>query len=297
VTDPAPLFETDSKGYLKIAVIRGVAVYVHWSLPAGGAMVACLGGVDLARWIYYCVGYSILVVVHESGHMLAAVAVGLKVYSIHIAGVGGVCRFERPKGVWAGFFVVSGGLLAQATLLLMSIAYVHTFGTPSGNFGRAMLNTFTLVNVALFALNLIPSRSRWSGRATDGLLLWKLLLHVFLGHPHPMPPVTVKSAEEAPIFPSETRLLEKAGFRPDGFIQGIEILNDKTTPMEFVVSTLRNHLGLSERDALLRMIEVHNKGGALIAISARQEAIRIADAISAQARAAGHSLICRYAGD
>jgi len=67
--------------------------------------------------------------------------------------------------------------------------------------------------------------------------------------------------------------------------------------MEFVVSTLRAHLALSEREAILKMFEVHNNGGVLISIPTREGAIRIADAISADARAAGHTFTCRFVGD
>jgi ATP-dependent Clp protease adapter protein ClpS len=44
------------------------------------------------------------------------------------------------------------------------------------------------------------------------------------------------------------------------------------------------------------MLDIHNTGGALIALQSAKEAQRIADAVSAEARAAGHSLVCRYAG-
>jgi ATP-dependent Clp protease adapter protein ClpS len=297
VTTATALIDTNSKGWLRIAVVGGTSVYVHWSLPAGGLLVAGLGGLDPEKWIYYCVAYSILVAVHECGHLLAAVALHMKVYAVNISGFGGFCRIERPNGIWKGFFVFSAGLLAQAATLLMSIAYVHMYGTPSNNFGRAVINTFTLVNVALFVFNVIPGRGRRSGRATDGAVLWGLFLHAFLGRPHPMPPFSVKSVDEAPVFPPETRLLHLPRFRPDGFMYGIEILNDKTTPMEFVVSTLRAHLALSEREAILKMFEVHNNGGVLISIPTREGSIRIADAISADARAAGHTFTCRFVGD
>jgi ATP-dependent Clp protease adapter protein ClpS len=65
--------------------------------------------------------------------------------------------------------------------------------------------------------------------------------------------------------------------------------------MEFVVGVLTTHLGLANREATIKMLEIHNKGGALIALSSADEAQSIADAISTEARAAGHSFLCRYA--
>ena len=66
--------------------------------------------------------------------------------------------------------------------------------------------------------------------------------------------------------------------------------------MEFVVNSLTAHLGLTQKEAIVTMLNVHNTGGALIALASATDAHRIADALSAEARAAGHSLVCRYAG-
>jgi hypothetical protein len=41
-----------ANGSIKVATIRGVSVFFHWSLPAGGLLVSSLGGVDPRQWIY-----------------------------------------------------------------------------------------------------------------------------------------------------------------------------------------------------------------------------------------------------
>ena len=66
--------------------------------------------------------------------------------------------------------------------------------------------------------------------------------------------------------------------------------------MEFVVTTLMTHLGLTKDRAIAKMLEIHNTGGALIALQSAKEAQRIANAVSAEARASGHRFVCRYAG-
>ena len=65
--------------------------------------------------------------------------------------------------------------------------------------------------------------------------------------------------------------------------------------MQFVVNSLTAHLGLTQKEAILTMLNIHNTGGALIALASATDAQRIADTVSAEARAAGHSLVCRYA--
>lgn len=283
-------------GYFRLAQVGGIELLVHWSLPVGGAIVATFVHADPEQWVYFCLAYFLLVIIHEAGHVLTAVALRLKVFTVEISGAGGLCRFERPHRVRHSVFVYIAGLLAQAVVFSITLAYVDAFGSPGNPLAGAIVFTFTFVNVGLFAINLIPHRSSRSGLATDGSVLWRLFLHVFRGHPHPHPPLVALSADQSPIFPVETRLLKRPGFRPSGFIHGIEILNDRTTPMEFVVTALMTHLGLTRDQAIVKMLDIHNTGGMLVALPSAKEAQRIADAVSAEARASGHSFVCRYAG-
>ena len=281
-------------GYFRLAKVGGSQLLVHWSLPVGGVIIALFVHADPGQWVYFSLAYLLLVIIHEAGHVLAAVALRLEVFTVEISGAGGLCHFERPRRVWHNVFVYTAGLLAQAVTFSITLAYVHAFGSPANRFAGGVVFTFIFVNAGMFAINLIPHRR---GRlATDGLVLWQLFLHVFRGYPHPHPPLGAKSAHQSPIFPRETRLLEKPGFRPPGFLHGIEILNDRTTPMEFVVTALMAHLGLTRDQAIAKMLDIHNTGGMLIALSSAKEAQRIADTVSAEAHACGHSFVCRYAG-
>ena len=282
------------KGYVRLLSIRGVPVFVHWSFPVGGVLIAVFWRVEPKNWLYYCIAYTLLVAIHEVGHVLAAVYLRLKVFAVEISGAGGLCRFERPPRVRQSVLVYSAGLLAQVGVFLMTIGYLAIFGNPANAFGRAIIMTFTLVNCWMFVVNLIPRRSSRTGLATDGSVLWRLFLHVHRGQPHPSPPLKVTPAAYAPVFPVNTSLLDKPGFRPLGFEHGIEILNDTTTPMDFVVSCLVTHVGLTKAKAIETMLEIHNTGGVLFKLPTAEGASRIAAAISKDARAAGHHLTCRY---
>jgi ATP-dependent Clp protease adapter protein ClpS len=283
-------------GYFKLAQVGGVELLVHWSLPAGGLIVGAFVHADPKQWAYFCLAYLLLVIIHEAGHVLAAVALRLKVFTVEISGAGGLCQFERPRHVWQSILVYTAGLVAQALAFSITAAYIDAFGSPGGRFGGAIAFTFTFVNVVMFVINLIPRRSARSGLATDGSVLWRLFLHVSRGYPHPHPPLIAASADQSPVFSQQTRLLERPGFRPPGFVHGIEILNDGTTPMEFVVTTLTTHLGLTREQAIVTMLDIHNTGGTLIKLRSAKEAQRIAEAVSAEARASGHNFVCRYAG-
>ena len=95
------------------------------------------------------------------------------------------------------------------------------------------------------------------------------------------------------VFPPETSLLEFPEFVPLGFRQGVEILNDDSTPMQFVTAVLGSTLGLSPEDAERTMIDIHVSGGALLPTDSLGEAQRIAAAITAEAAKHGYPLVCR----
>ena len=63
--------------------------------------------------------------------------------------------------------------------------------------------------------------------------------------------------------------------------------------MEFVVSMLRDTMGMTEEGAIRVMLEIHQKGGVLLPTSTPEEAARIADSITAEAREKNHPMVCR----
>jgi ATP-dependent Clp protease adapter protein ClpS len=97
----------------------------------------------------------------------------------------------------------------------------------------------------------------------------------------------------SPILSPDASLTDLPQFIPPGFTQGIEILNDNTTPMEFVVVALSTHLGLSRADSTHTMLAIHRRGGVLIPTPSLDEAQRIASLISTDAAKNKHALICR----
>jgi ATP-dependent Clp protease adapter protein ClpS len=105
--------------------------------------------------------------------------------------------------------------------------------------------------------------------------------------------VDAAMAAISPVMSPETSLTDHSQFVPSGFTQGIEILNDNATPMEFVTQVLSEHLGLDRPEATRRMLEIHTRGGALIATVSFAEAQRIAAQIAAAARKGGYPLVCR----
>jgi ATP-dependent Clp protease adaptor protein ClpS len=103
----------------------------------------------------------------------------------------------------------------------------------------------------------------------------------------------VTRAAPSVVLPDQTSLLNLPELVPPGFRYGIEIFNDNATPMEFVVSALSAHLGLSHGDSVQAMLSIHKQGGALLPTASLADAKRAAEAITAAATEQRHPLICR----
>jgi ATP-dependent Clp protease adaptor protein ClpS len=63
--------------------------------------------------------------------------------------------------------------------------------------------------------------------------------------------------------------------------------------MEFVVQVLEKSLRLHRVEATRMMLEIHNKGGVLVATVSVEESRRVAEEVSEAARVGGHPLACR----
>lgn len=271
--------------------VRGLPVFVHWTFPLGGLVVA---GYARATWreaIIYCVCYVLLIAAHELGHASAALSQGVGVRCIELFGFGGRCRLaEIPRSIRSAFLIFSGGMLVQVALCALAAIYVALFGWPKSAVGLPILMTLTLVNLAVFLMCVIPHTS--NGVSSDGSVLWRLLMHVLRGRPSPFP----VPAEQSPVFPPETSLLSKVDLKPEGFVTGIEILNDTKTPMDFVVWTLSKNLGLERSQAMDLMLTIHARGGALWPLESMNDAERVATAIAEDCHAHNQSLVCRAVG-
>jgi ATP-dependent Clp protease adapter protein ClpS len=269
-------------------------VFAHWSLVAAAfALPALAYAVPIRAYPRFqfalVVGltYVCLTVVHELAHAVVARCSGLKVYSLTISAFTGACLHEAPRTYRTAFAVTSAGLVVQFLLLAASQAYLSLVGMPESGLVYLVLLAFVYLNGLVILINLAPWKRRSESSGTDGYLLWKLAVRRLKGLPFGLP-------DTSATFAPETRLVRVRGFQPEGFTSGIEILNDNTTPMEFVVTTLSRNLEMSQEEAIKLMLEIHAKGGALVPLSPSR-AETVAAAIAGEAKAAGHPLVCRVA--
>lgn len=273
-------------GYIKIATIRGTPVLLHWSFLVGCIFIALLFRAEAQEILYICTAYATLIILHELGHAVAARSFGMQVYSIELSGIGGICRAEIPKSRAAALTYVSAGLIVQLCLLVVAGTYISHNGWPTTTAGGSIAFALTGINALMILWNLIPMKERRQNHGTDGYLLWKLLLQSLQRLPYGYP-------DTSATFHPNTSLLSEQGFIPAGFEVGIELLNDNSTTMEFVVNALVRHLKLPHDKAVETMLAIHNKGGLLIPTKTYALAVEISSAINDEARQEGVNLICR----
>jgi ATP-dependent Clp protease adapter protein ClpS len=274
---------------VKIVAIGDIPVFIDWSVLASACLLALFVRFDPTATFSLCLAYLLLICFHEAAHATAARSLGLKVLSIHISGFGGLCRFQSPATYGAAFLVASAGLLVQALLLVATIAGLTWFGYPTSSVGLHLAFGFTVVNAIVLVINVIPQKRPRERFGTDGYLLWALIMKKLHGRQYAWP-------DTSATFSPETRLTQLDGFAPPGFTIGIEILNDNSTPMEFVVTTLSTHLQVSRDEAIKLMLDIHAQGGVMISLPTYERAAAVAQAIASDALDSGHKLVCRPVG-
>ena len=261
-------------------------VLLHWSFLFGCIFVAILFKAKIGEIFHVCSAYAVLILLHEMGHAVAAHIFSLKVTSIELSGIGGICRAEIPKSRLAALVYASAGIIAQLFLLVLVGTYINNNGWPTTVVGSSFAFVFTAVNILLVIINLIPNKTRRKAYGTDGYLIWKLIHQWIRREPYGYPDTS------ATFHPKES-LLNIHGFAPKGFKVGVEILNDNSTTMEFVVGALTKHLKMPQEKAVEMMLTIHNKGGVLVPLKTYALAQEISSAINDEAKREGYKLVCR----
>lgn len=152
-----------SSGFWKVGRLAGAPVRVHWTTPIG-LFILTRFSVNPLVWA----ALAAVIVVHELGHAFLARRYHMKVLSIDVTGVGGVCRLEGNPSRREASIVAWGGVLAQvgllvAALVVKSILHVVAFGVLDGVF-----DTLIHTNLLVAALNLLPIHP------LDGAQAWRL---------------------------------------------------------------------------------------------------------------------------
>ena len=112
----------------EILRIKGVPVYVHWSVLLIAALI-------LFNVIHQPVGsllgltaYLGVLLIHETGHLIAAQRMRCEVLSIQLYPIFGITKFETPWSKFDHCVIAWGGVIAQAVVALPIVIFVIFFG-------------------------------------------------------------------------------------------------------------------------------------------------------------------------
>ena len=162
------IFEFGAK--LKVLVIP-LAKFFPILLKTGGTMVLSMWAYALAWGWMYAVGFVLLILVHERGHLLIARLFGLKVGApVFIPFMGAFIAWkDAPKNAWIEAWVgVGGPLLGAAGPMVCEVLVVLT--------GDPLFRALGFSGFFLYLFNLVPIGVLDGGRIVTALSPWLWLV-------------------------------------------------------------------------------------------------------------------------
>jgi Zn-dependent protease len=179
-----------SSGFLPLVRLRGIPIRLHWSFALGALL---FGGLRFAPAFW--LGFFLLVLIHELGHAFLVRRTGHGVVGIDITGFGGVCHWSGYASDTQRGIIAWGGVLAQAVLLLVTLAVLFVAGPPASAFTRELAAVFTTTNLWLIGLNLLPIPP------LDGAEAWRLVTRFFRGRRFSLPKWRQRSRSVRDVWP------------------------------------------------------------------------------------------------
>jgi Zn-dependent protease len=153
----------------QVGKIRGVKVYVHWSVLAISVLILLNVIEQPMISLIGLLCYWGVILLHETGHLIAAQRLGCTVFSVELYPVWGITRFGTPWSRFDHCVIAWSGVLAQAVVAIPLVAFIAIFGytkIEAVNVIFALLGGISLL-VAIF--NLLPFAP------LDGAMAWRII--------------------------------------------------------------------------------------------------------------------------
>lgn len=166
---------------MKIATVRGIGVYIHWTFWVLIAMylipVVTRDGLSEALAAgTFILGVFACVVAHEFGHAAAAAHYGIRTADITLLPIGGVARLTRlPEKPIQELVVALAGpavnvCIAASLFLLRTCGVAVGHGAPALGLEMDIIAQLIYANVFLCGFNLLPAFPMDGGRVLRSLL-------------------------------------------------------------------------------------------------------------------------------
>ena len=165
--------------------IAPVLKFLPVILKTGGSMLLTVGVYAMTWGVWFAVGFVLLILIHECGHLLAAKRIGLKVgVPVFIPFMGAfIALKEAPRNAWIEAQVGIGGpMLGTLGAVLCEILFFVT--------GNPMFSALAYTGFLLNLFNLAPVGFLDGGRVVTALSPWLwlvgfvILLALTIMHPN-----------------------------------------------------------------------------------------------------------------
>jgi hypothetical protein len=137
--------------------LRGVDVYVHWTVLVIGILM--IYGTIRQPWVTLAAGLSwlALILLHESGHMVAAQRKHCQVSSIDLYPIFGLCCFQVPWSKYDHCVIAWGGVIAQLLVAIPLVVGLKVFGYSNFSSVNAVLVVLGPYSLMVRSLISFPS--------------------------------------------------------------------------------------------------------------------------------------------
>ncbi len=142
--------------YMLVLRVRGVPVYVHWSVPALAIFILGVGVERILIVGAAVVAYLAMLAIHELGHQLVAQWRGYQVNRIELNPFHARCWLDHPEGQLDASLIASGGVVAQWLVALPFIGYRLVFGYTPYEPINAFIAILGFLSPGVAMFNLLP---------------------------------------------------------------------------------------------------------------------------------------------
>jgi Zn-dependent protease len=140
----------------KIGEIRGVDLYVHWTVFLVAAIILAGALQRPAFSLFGLTAYWGVLLLHETGHLVAAQRFGCPVFSIELYPIGGVTRFGTPWSRLDHCVIAWAGVAAQAVIAIPVILWVLVVGYTRFEVVNRLFVILGFFSLGVAVLNLFP---------------------------------------------------------------------------------------------------------------------------------------------
>jgi len=158
-----------SASFARLLRIKGVGVNVHWSVFVIAGIMLFNAGRKPVMTLVAVVCYMGLLLLHETGHLIAAQRRGSRVLEIRLYPIHGKCIFETPWSRFDHCIIAWGGVLAQFAVAVPLVLWSSFFGPTRFQAVNAVIGILGWYSILVAIFNLLPIGG------LDGSIAWYII--------------------------------------------------------------------------------------------------------------------------